>query len=219
MAFALPPNAPSNPASRPVMGASIATIRGTLPVEAIRPGDRVCTVLGADTGLVVWTGRRVVDCARHPDPVQVWPVRIAAHTFGPGIPAADLHVSPDHAVYVDRVLIPVRLLIDGAAIRQELVGRVAYHHIRLAHHDVFLGNGLPVESLASPEPDTRFSHAGGVIALHPDFASRAGHAPVDVPLVSGGRALAAVRKRLAAEAVRRRRPPRGRTVPRVVWPV
>lgn len=216
MSFALPPDADAYPASRYVSGTTIATARGNLPVETIRPGDLVRTILGADTAEVAWTGRRVVDCARHPDPVKVWPVRIAAHAFGAGVPEVDLYLSPDHAVYVDRVLIPVRLLIDGAAIRQELARRIAYHHIELVRHDVMLVNGLPTESGAEPAARARFSRSGGVIVLHPDFSARPAAPDCRAPLVSGGTVLAAVRKRLAAETARRRTR-RDRPAPRNLW--
>ena len=185
-----------------------------MPVETIHPGDLVCTVLEADTREVVWTGCREVDCTRHPDPIRVWPVKIAAGAFGRGMPEIDLYLSPDHAIFVDRVLIPIRLLIDGANIRQELVDRVTYHHIQLARHDVLLANGLPVESCVDAGARARFRRGGPVIALHPDFSIRDGAAEICAPVVSDGPVLMAVRKRLAAEAVRRRRRARHRPMPR-----
>ena len=199
-------------------GTNIATTRGQMLVEAIRPGMFVCTVLGADTGAVVWAGHREVDCTRHPDPIKVWPVRIAAGTFGRGMPETDLFLSPDHAIFVDRVLVPVRLLIDGGNIRQELTERITYHHIQLARHDVLLANGMPAESCVDAGARARFSHGGAVIALHPDFSARDGDGESCAPLVSVGAALMAVRKRLAAEAARRRRRARHRPMPRTMWP-
>ena len=56
-------------------------------------------------------------CRRHPRPHDVRPVRIAAHAFGLGRPRRDLRLSPDHAVFVDGVLIPVRYLLNGATVR------------------------------------------------------------------------------------------------------
>jgi hypothetical protein len=199
-------------------GTGIATTRGLIPVESIHRGDRVCTVLDGDTAAVIWVGRRKVDCARHPNPSKVWPVRVSAHAFGRGMPAADLVLSPDHAVYVDRVLIPIRLLVNGYTVRQELTERIAYHPIELAQHDVLLANGMPVESHLDTGDRTRFSNGGGVIALHPDFSTRAWGVRGCAPVVQTGPMLAAVRKRLAADVARRRRGMQDIYAPETQWP-
>ena len=199
-------------------GTGIATTRGLVPVECIHPGDRVCTVLGGDTAEVIWVGRREVDCARHPNPAAVWPVRVSAHAFGRGMPASDLVLSPDHAVYVDRVLIPIRLLINGHTVRQELVDRVSYHHIELAQHDVLLANGMPAESYLDTGDRARFSNGSGVVALHPDFSARSWEMRGCAPLVQTGPVLAAVRKRLATEVTRRARRMRQTSMPGTTWP-
>jgi hypothetical protein len=65
---------------------------------------------------VIWLGHRHVDRAHHPRPCDVWPVRIAAGTFGPGQPRRDLLLSPDHAIFINVVLIPVKYLINSDAI-------------------------------------------------------------------------------------------------------
>jgi collagen type I/II/III/V/XI/XXIV/XXVII alpha len=114
-------------------------------------------------------------------------------------------LSPDHAIYVDRVLIPIRLLINGRTVRQELVDRISYHHIELARHDVLLANGMPAESYLDTGDRARFSNGGGVVALHPDFSARTWEMRGCAPLVQTGRVLTAVRKRLAAEVTRRAR--------------
>jgi len=199
-------------------GTMIATIRGPVPVESIRPGHRVCTVLGGDTAEVIWVGRREVECARHPDPRKVWPVRVSAHAFGRGMPAADLLLSPDHAVYVDRVLIPIRLLLIGKTVRQELTDRVTYHHIELAQHDVLLANGMPAESYLDSGDRARFSNGGQVIALHPDFSARAWEMGGCAPLVQTGPVLEGVRGRLASDVARRRRRIRETFAPGSQWP-
>ena len=82
-------------------GTRILTERGEVAVETLRVGDLVRTVLGEAAAPIVWIGRRHVDCARHPKPRKVWPVRVAAGAFGPGRPHTDLFLSPDHAVYVN----------------------------------------------------------------------------------------------------------------------
>jgi hypothetical protein len=87
-------------------GTRIATEHAEVAVETIREGDKVRALLGDRLAPVIWVGRREVDCARHPAPRKVWPVRVAPGAFGPGRPHTELFLSPDHAVFVGEVLIP-----------------------------------------------------------------------------------------------------------------
>ena len=167
---------------------------------------------------MIWVGHRKVDCAHHPEPRKVWPVVVSAHAFGRGMPATDLVLSPEHAVYVDQVLIPIRLLVNGRTVRQVLVDRITYHHIELAEHDVLLANGMPAESYLDTGDRSRFANGGGVIELYPDFAARAWEMGGCAQLVQTGPVLTAVRKRLAADAARRRRPNRETFAPGPSWP-
>jgi len=102
-------------------GTSIRTARGDVPVEHLAIGDRLALRHGG-TAPLVWLGHRDVDCRRHPAPRSVWPVRVRRDAFGPGLPARDLLLSPDHAVFCDGVLIPVRHLLNGTSIVQEAHG-------------------------------------------------------------------------------------------------
>lgn len=199
-------------------GTQIATARGSVSVEALRSGDRVCTLLGGDLTSVSWIGRRQIDCARHPDPAKVWPVRVSAHTFGDGAPAIDLVLSPDHAVFVDQVLIPIGLLVNGRSIRQELADRITYYQIELTRHDVLLANGMPAESYLEAGGRSRFGNAGTVVTLHPDFSTREPVRPGCAPLVQFGPVLDRVRRRLAADLARRKRRGRDVAAPETSWP-
>jgi len=109
-------------------GLRIACEHGDMAVEDLVAGTKVWTQNGRHAP-VVWLGHRAVDCHRHPRPETVWPIRVAAHAFGPGRPARDLYLSPDHAVFRDGHLIPVRLLVDGGAIAQIPCDRVTYWHV------------------------------------------------------------------------------------------
>ena len=151
-------------------GTRIATDRGLVAVEDLTEGARVVTASGG-TAPIVWIGHRAVDCVAHPRPESVHPVRIRADAFGPGAPMRDLLLSPDHAVFVDGVLIPVRCLIDGAAIAQERSARVTYYHIELPEHDVVLAEGLPVESYLEAGDRGNFSNGGGAVRLFPEFGA------------------------------------------------
>ena len=177
-------------------GTLIRTPDGAVRVEHLRPGARVLTHRG-EAAEIVWTGHRAVDCRHHPDPGTVCPVRIRAGAFGPGLPSRDLLLSPDHAVFAEDVLIPVRHLINGGTIRQLVPPEVTYHHIELPAHDVILAEDLPVESYLDTGNRRNFSNGGGAVALFPDFSARLWEMAGYAPLVSGGPVLERVRRMLA----------------------
>jgi hypothetical protein len=175
-------------------GTRLLTAEGPRPIESIAVGDELHTLLGGP-GRVIWVGRRLVDAKRHPRPQSVWPVRIEADAFAPGLPERDLYLSPDHAVYVDGVLIPAKHLLNGASIRQVPVEAVVYYHVELERHDVILAEGLPAETYLDTGDRHSFEGAA-VTALHPYFAERLWEMAGCAPLVLTGPALETVRQRL-----------------------
>jgi autotransporter passenger strand-loop-strand repeat protein len=179
-------------------GTRIRTDRGEVPIEALRVGDRAASAFGG-TAAVTWLGYRQVDCHRHPRPRDVWPVRVAAGAFGIGLPYRDLWLSPDHAVFVDGVLIPIRYLINDATIAQEPVDKVAYWHVELPAHDVLFAEGLAAESYLDTGNRSAFSNGGGTM-LHPDFALRVWETESCAPLVLAGAELVAARSVLLERA-------------------
>jgi collagen type I alpha len=152
-------------------GTRIATPRGEIAVDALRVGDLVETVLEGTPAPIIWIGRRQVDCAHHPKPGQVWPIRVAAGAFGPGRPHAKLFLSPDHAVYVEDVLIPIKFLINGSTITQVPVDSVTYYHIELPQHDVMLAQGLPAESFLDMRDGSNYANRSGPVRLYPNFSA------------------------------------------------
>jgi T5SS/PEP-CTERM-associated repeat protein len=180
-----------------VEGTAIGTPEGPVAIEGLAVGDRVLTAAGPARA-IVWLGRCEVDCRNHPTPRRVWPVRVAPHAFGPGMPGRPLFLSPDHAVFVDDVLIPVRYLIDGGAIRQVERSVLTYWHLELESHDVVLAEGLPAESFLG---DREQFSAMARFGLYPDFTSLHWEACGYAPLVVTGPALARVRARIGGEAV------------------
>ncbi len=146
------------------------TEAGPMPVERLRVGTPTVLARGGSAE-IVWIGQRRIDCRWHPRPRDVWPVRVKAGAFGDGAPCRDLRLSPDHAVYLEGALIPVRYLVSGATVVQEAVDRVGYFHIELPDHDVILAEGLPAESYL--DTGNRSAFAGG--EAFGSFASAAKH--------------------------------------------
>jgi Hint domain len=180
-------------------GTCLDTSEGPVPVESLRVGDLVLTADGSSRP-VCWIGHRRIDLARHPDPAAARPVRVLAHAFGPGLPRRDLWLSPDHAVFVDDVLIPIKCLLNGGTIKQMPAGAITYYHVELAEHDVLLAEGLPAESYLDTGDRANFDNAGALVALHPDFVTVRREANSCAPVIVTGPALRAVRDRLDGHA-------------------
>jgi collagen type I alpha len=168
-------------------------------VECLAIGQMV-TLEDGRASRIVWIGWRDVDCRRHPAPEKVWPVRIKAGAFRDGVPSRDLMLSPDHAVFIDDVLIPARHLIDGTAIAQLQTNRVRCFHVELAEHEVLLAESLPVESFLDTGVRSQFANGGAAISLHPNFTRLIWETSGRAPLVQSEPLLAAARQRLAARA-------------------
>jgi len=190
-------------------GTRIATATGDVPVEHLAVGDLVRTHF-AGTAKIVWLGHRRVECRRHPRPREVWPVRLRAGAFGTHAPARDLFLSPDHAVFVDGALIPVRLLVDGEGIVQDACDAVTYWHVELARHDVIQAEGLGCESFLDTGNRAAFADAGAAMQLHAAFAAQLWDAESCAPLIVAGAKLDAARAIVCRRTQGRRESDRAR---------
>jgi Hint domain len=184
-------------------GTRILTERGEVAVEDLRLGDRVPTLLADAAAPITWIGHRTVDCTHHPKPREVWPVRVAAGAFGPGRPHSEMFLSPNHAVYLNEVLIPIRLLANGSTIAQVPQDHVTYYHIKLPQHDVVLTQGLPTESFLDVKDGCGYANAPLPIQLHSDLLARIWEAFGCTRLVVTGPELAAARAEVARLAAHR----------------
>ena len=182
-------------------GTRIATARGPVAVERLRRGDLVRTAAGR-LAPVRWLGRRRIDCRRAARPQEVWPVRVAAHAIAPGRPARDLHLSPDHALFIDGALVPVRYLINGATIIQCPQAGIDYWHVELPAHDVLLAENLPTESYLDTGNRAAFEGAPRRAPPAPATALRIWRRRACAPLLAAGPRLAALHARLLARARR-----------------
>ena len=182
-------------------GTLIDTVDGPVAVEAMRPGMQVITWRTGTPGVtsIRWTGHRRVDVARHPHPERINPVRVQAHAFAPMMPHRALFLSPDHAVFVDGVLIPIKHLINGRSIAQVSVDTVEYWHVELDRHDVLRAEGLAVESYLDTGNRAAFANGCAHIALHPDFQPLSWDQAC-AELVTDGPRVTAAKKRLFQRA-------------------
>ncbi len=194
--FAAGPPAPACFAA----GTRIETHRGLVAVEALRPGDRVRTLLGGAAAPVVWTGFRRVNCATAADPARAWPVRVLAGAFGPGCPRRDVRLSADHAVFVGGVLVPVRYLVNDASIAVEPTDYVTYWHVELPHHDVLLADGLPAESYLDTGNRAGFENAPPLALAEHRPAMQVWASSACAPLQLDPGRQATIRLRLRAQA-------------------
>ena len=181
-------------------GTHILTDRGEIAVEGLSVGDNVMTVFG-HVSKVAWIGHRSIDCLRHPDPRRAWPVLVRAQAFAENAPHRDLWLSPDHAVFVDGVLIPIRQLINGTTIEQVPVDTVSYYHVELPRHDVLFAEGLPAESYLDTGNRGTFANAGSAIDLYPMFdAPKTWRDDAAAPLAGDEARVRPVWERLAARS-------------------
>jgi hypothetical protein len=175
-----------------VSGTRIATPGGERAIESLAAGNAALTKSG-EARLIVWIGRRCVDCCRHPKPHDVWPVRVHVGAFGDGLPHRDLWLSPNHSVFVENVLIPIKHLINGITIEQVPRNEVTYYHVELEHHDLLLAEGLPAESFLDMTDGSNYAGRHGPIRLYPDYAARMWEAFGYARLIVTGPELEAVR--------------------------
>ena len=184
-------------------GTRIATPQGPIPVEALKQGDQVITASGV-VRPIIWVGARAMDFTRHPHPASAQPVRIAAGALAPGVPERDLRLSPDHALWLDGVLVPVKELIDGALITLERdCAQIVYYHVELDSHDIVLADGVKAESFLDTGHRGLFADRDGPISLHPDLVGDQAMQERRValscaPLVIDGPMLTQIRAGLAA---------------------
>ena len=194
------PTPPANNAPCYSTGTRILTDQGEVAVEDLAIGDVVLTAAG-DRRPIRWIGNRsYIGRFANTNPA-VLPVCVKAGALDDGIPNRDLWVSPDHALYLDGVLIPVEHLVNGATIvKADRVESVTYWHIELDSHDVLLAEGAPAESFVDDGGRAIFHNAASYRVLYPHQPAWPVAAVYCAERVTGGYALEAVRRRLALRA-------------------
>ena len=181
-------------------GTRIRTARGEVEVEQLEVGDMVPVVRAGGMLPIIWIGRRRLDIDRQPRKSDLYPVRVAAGAFADFVPMRDLWLSPEHAVFLHGVLVPVRHLINGTTITQVVCKEVTYWHIELPSHDLLLSEGAWSESYLDMGNRSAFENADVPVDLHPDFSREAWQASACQQQERGGPVVEAIRRTLDARA-------------------
>jgi hypothetical protein len=139
-------------------GTLIATPEGDVAVEDLKAGDLVFTADGRALP-VRWMGQSKVARA-FAEKLRNYPIRISAGALGDGLPLRDLRVSPDHALFLEGVLVHASALVDGVNIvREETVPEsFTYYHVELASHELLLAEGVAAESFVDNIERTHFQN-------------------------------------------------------------
>ncbi|WP_313137170.1 Hint domain-containing protein [Paracoccus jeotgali] len=157
------PSIPTNHSEPPTApcfatGTLIATANGMRAVETLVAGDLVRT---RDRGLrpVAWAGGRHLPARELDAAPHLRPILIRAGALGPGLPAHDLNVSPQHRVLIHskiaarlvgqaEALVAAKHLtgLPGIAVLNP-GGGIGYHHLLFDRHELVWSNGCWTESL------------------------------------------------------------------------
>lgn len=138
-------------------GVMVSTPKGAIAIEHLRVGDLVIT---ADNGLqaVRWIGQKQMSGARLAAHPHLQPVLIKAHAFGQNAPERDMHVSPQHRMFLNsaksqmifgerEILVPAKALVNDASIMVDRAATaVTYIHMMFDKHELINANGSWSES-------------------------------------------------------------------------
>src|SRR6516164_5667367 len=156
------PSPTARPSARPscfLTGTRIKTPEGETNIEELRIGDNVLTASG-EAKSIKFIGRRKASRERSgPWKNGEGPVKISRFAIDGKAPHSDLYISPEHAIYIDGILIPARNLINDVTIvadaKPEVLSLTLFH-IELNTHEAILAEGLAVESFRL---DSQLTHA------------------------------------------------------------
>ena len=149
-------------------GALVRTPAGDVAVETLKHGDLVLTHDGREIP-VAWLGRQTVSTV-FADKLRVLPIRIKAGALAENVPARDLLVSPDHAMFVDGVLIHAGALVNDTSITREsnVPSIFTYFHVEVADHSLILAEGAPAETFVDNVDRLGFDNWNEYEALYPE---------------------------------------------------
>jgi hypothetical protein len=153
-------------------GTLITTDRGEIAVEQLAIGDTVITMSGK-TRPIKWIGRRSYSGRFAIGQKHILPVCIQAGALGDNVPRRDLWISPQHAMYLQGLLIEAKDLVNDLSIVQaSKVDSITYIHIELDTHDVIVAEGSFSETFVDDNSRGMFHNADEYRRIHADEPRR-----------------------------------------------
>ncbi|GBQ22675.1 hypothetical protein AA0472_0841 [Acetobacter estunensis NRIC 0472] len=164
-------------------GTLIETPTGPQAVETIRSGDSVMTLVADEMVAreVVWAGHaHTVVREGLPDDEAGYPVRVLKNAISDGMPSRDLLVTPEHALFLNGKLVPVRMLVNGSSIFYDrTITSYDYFHIETAEHAILVAEGAFTESYLDTGNRAAFREQGVVVRLRGSSSASILAAPLD----------------------------------------
>jgi hypothetical protein len=180
-------------------GTLIRTEAGDVPVETLKISEEVMTTSGVARP-IKWIGRRSYLGRFVMGRKDILPICIKAGALDDNVPKRDLWISPNHAMYLDGVLIEAKDLVNGVSVVQaESVKQVEYFHIELESHDVIIAEGALSESFIDDDSRGMFHNAHEYRVMYPKDAATA-IARYCAPRLDDGYELETIRRRIALRA-------------------
>jgi Hint domain len=139
-------------------GTSVFAPKGERLIEDLRIGDEIVTLSGPKA--IKWIGYNKYtkdDDRRWQDGVM--PIRVARLAIDDVAPHSDLYLSPQHCVFINETLIPVKYLVNGTSIAPAApsgMTAVEYYHVEFDTHEVFYAEGAPVESFMEEDSEREY---------------------------------------------------------------
>ena len=168
-------------------GTLIATAKGQIRVEDLKPGDRVIT---RDNGLqeIAWVGQKHLtqkDLIAKP---ELKPVLIKAGSLGENMPERDMMVSPNHRMLIadkgasmyigePEVLVAAKHFVGQEGICHVDVSQTSYIHFMFERHEVVLSDGTWTESFYPGDytiDGLGEEQRAEILSLFPDLESKTG---------------------------------------------
>jgi len=125
-------------------GTFIETPTGKIRVEDLKVGDLITTL--SETGKtalpVKWIGKRLIRNGTGSKSI----VNVRKDAIDQNIPDVDLLITPEHCLFLEGHLVPVRMLVNGGSISYIDDQHVEVYHFELDEHSIVSANNLLSES-------------------------------------------------------------------------